>query len=159
MIEKTFVLFKPDAVERQIVGDILSRFERVGLKIVGMKMQQIDEEFAKKHYKNNVGKHFYPRLEKFIVSGPVIALVLEGVMAVDLVRKLVGSTEPASALPGTIRGDYSHHHMDYADARDISVKNVIHASGNREEAKEEISLWFSEDELINYETVHEKHTH
>lgn len=157
-VERTFALIKPDGVQRALVGEIISRFEKVGLKIVGMKMLWIDEEFAKNHYKEHVGKPFYPGLEAMITEGPVVAMVLEGVHAVELVRKIVGGTEPRSALPGTIRGDYSHVSYAHADSKGVAVKNIIHASGKKAEAKSEIELWFNDEELHSYETVHEKHT-
>jgi len=158
MIEKTFVAIKPDGVQRGFVGQIIQRFENIGLKIVGMKMKWVDPEFAKQHYKAHVEKDFYKNLEKFITEGPVIAMALEGIHAVETVRKIVGPTEPKEALPGTIRGDFAHHSYAYADKKGISVKNIIHASGSIEEAEEEIKLWFSIDELYEYKTVHELHT-
>ena len=158
MIEKTFVAIKPDGVQRGFIGQIIQRFENVGLKIVGMKMRWVDPEFAKQHYKAHVEKDFYKNLEKFITEGPVIAMALEGIHAVETVRKIVGPTEPKEALPGTIRGDFAHHSYAYADKKGISVKNIIHASGSIEEAEEEIKLWFSIDELYEYKTVHELHT-
>ena len=157
MIQRTFVALKPDAVQRQIVGQIITRFERVGLKIVGLKMVWVDKEFAKKHYAEHVGKSFYKFLEKMITEGPVIAMVLEGVEAVSVVRKLVGPTEPSKALPGTIRGDFAMHSYEHADSEGSAVKNVIHASDSVESAKREIALWFSDSELFDYHTVHEKH--
>ena len=117
MIEQTLILVKPDGVERGIVGNILTRFEHAGLKFVGMKMMWVDKEFSKKHYAEHVEKPFYKGLEEFIVSGPVIAMVLEGLHAVSLVRKIVGATEPKSALPGTIRGDYAHHSYEFTDKK------------------------------------------
>lgn len=158
MIEQTLVLIKPDGVERGLVGTILSRFENVGLKIIGMKLVVIDKTFSKKHYAAHVSKPFYKGLEEFIVSGPVVALVLEGIEAVETVRKMVGPTEPKAALPGTIRGDFAHHSYGYADKKGIAIKNLIHASGSKEDAKTEVPLWFSEKELHKYATVHEKHT-
>jgi nucleoside-diphosphate kinase len=158
MIEQTLVLVKPDALERGISGEIITRFEKVGLKIVGMKMMWIDGDFSKKHYSALVDKDFYSGLESFMTSGPVVAMVLEGLHAVELVRKMVGATEPRSADPGTIRGDYSKHSYKYTDDKGISIKNVVHASGTIEEAKVEVGLWFSDSELYKYETVHEKHT-
>ncbi len=158
MIEQTLVLIKPDGVERGLIGQIVSRFEQLGLKIVGMKMIKLDKDFSKKHYAAHVSKPFYKGLESFITSGPVVAMVLEGVEAVELVRKIVGSTEPKSALPGTIRGDFSHHSYGYADKKGIAIKNLIHASGSKEEAKVEVALWFEKNDLIHYTTVHEKHT-
>ncbi|MFA6888013.1 MAG: nucleoside-diphosphate kinase [Candidatus Woesearchaeota archaeon] len=158
MIEQTLVLIKPDGVERGLIGKIISRFENVGLKIVGMKLVKIDKEFSKKHYAAHVNKPFYKSLESFITSGPVLAIVLEGIEVVELVRKMVGATEPKSAIPGTIRGDLSHHSYGYADAKGISIKNLIHASGSKDDAKIELGLWFTKNELVNYTTVHEKHT-
>lgn len=158
MIEKTFVAIKPDGVQRGFIGQIIQRFENVGLKIVGMKMKWVDPEFAKRHYKAHVEKDFYKNLEKFITEGPVVAMVLEGIHAVETVRKIVGPTEPKEALPGTIRGDFAHHSYAYADKKGISVKNIIHAAGTIKEAEEEIKIWFSIDELYEYKTVHELHT-
>ena len=157
MIERTLVLVKPDGVQRSLIGDIISRFEQRGLKIVGMKMIWIDANFSKKHYSAHVGKKMYPLLEKFITSAPVVAMAIEGIHAVELVRKIVGTTEPKSAPIGTIRGDYAHVSYDYADEKKISVKNLVHASGNKEEADQEVALWFSETELYEYETSHDRH--
>lgn len=157
MIEKTLVLVKPDGVQRQLVGRIVQRFEDVGLKIIGMKMVWVDESFAKKHYKAHVGKPFYKGLEKFITEGPVVAFVLQGLHAVEAVRKIVGPTEPRKASPGTIRGDFAHHSQDFTDKENKSIRNLIHASGDKKEADEEIKLWFSKEELHDYSTVHEKH--
>lgn len=158
MIERTLVLLKPDAVQRSITGEVISRFEKAGLKISGIKMVWVDKDFSKKHYSEHVEKSFYPGLEKMIVEGPVIAIVLEGIHVVEIVRKMVGPTEPKEALPGTIRGDYSHVSYSYADNKGIAIKNIIHASGNSKEAEKEVSLWFSAEELHNYKTVHEIHT-
>ncbi|MFT4302959.1 MAG: nucleoside-diphosphate kinase [Candidatus Woesearchaeota archaeon] len=155
--ERTLVLIKPDGVQRQIVGRILQRFEDVGIKVVGMKMVWIDSEFSKKHYAAHVEKPFYKGLESMITEGPVVAIVLEGLHVVSLVRKMVGKTEPKSAEPGTIRGDFAHHSYEYTDAKGKAIKNLIHASGNVEEANAEIGLWFNEDEMHTYSTVHEKH--
>ncbi len=158
MIERTLILVKPDGVERGLVGRITQRFEDVGLKIVGMKMVWVDKEFSKEHYKAHVEKPFYKGLEDFIVSGPVVAMVLEGINAIKLVRKIVGETEPISAQPGTIRGDFAQHSYGYADEKGIAIKNLIHASGDAEDAKVEVELWFKKEELHGYELVHEKHT-
>ena len=157
LIERTLVLLKPDAVQRGLIGNIVTRFENAGLKIVGMKQVWVDEEFSKKHYHEHVDKPFYKGLEKFITSGPVVAMVLEGVLAIEVVRKIVGSTEPKKALPGTIRGDFAHHSYEYADKKGIAIKNLIHASDGKETAKKEIALWFKEKELHTYKTVHEMH--
>lgn len=159
MIERTLVLLKPDAVQRTVCGEIISRFEKAGLKIVGVKMHWSNEEHAKKHYTEDItirrGEAVRNRLLKFITEGPVIAIVLEGINAVEVVRKLVGGTEPRTALPGTIRGDYAHQSYDDADAKNIAVKNLIHASANKEEAQTEISLWFAQNELHSYKTVND----
>lgn len=163
-IERTLIVMKPDAVQRGIVGEILSRFERVGLKIVAVKMVAPTKEHYYKHYEE-IGKMITRRgKEKFditlemMIQGPVIAMVLEGVEAVELVRKLVGPTEPKNAAPGTIRGDYSHMSFGYADNKKKGIPNLIHASGNEDEAKQEIAHWFSDDELYNYEALSEKFT-
>ena len=158
MFERTLVLIKPDGVERGLIGTLLTRFENVGLKIVGMKMVWIDKEFSKKHYAAHVEKPFYKGLETFIVSGPIVAMVLEGIDAVDVVRKMVGATEPKASAPGTIRGDFAHHSYGYADKKGIAIKNLIHASGSKDDAKAEVPLWFSVKELHSYQVVHEKHT-
>ena len=158
MIQQTLVLIKPDGVERGLCGQILQRFENAGLKIAGMKMVWIDEDFSKKHYEAHVEKPFYAGLEAFIVSGPVMALALEGIEAVELVRKMVGATEPKSAAPGTIRGDYAMHSYGYADEKGIAIKNLIHASGSSDDAKTEMKIWFKESELHKYKATHEKHT-
>lgn len=157
MIERTLILLKPDAVQRGVCGQIISRFERAGLKAVGMKMFWADRDFAKKHYAEHVEKKFYPGLEDMIVMGPVIAMVLEGVEAISLVRKMCGATDPKSAVPGTIRGDFAQVSYEHADEKGIGVKNVIHASANKEDAEREIELWFSKEELHSYKTVHEVH--
>lgn len=157
MIEQTLVLLKPDAVQRCLTGRIIQRFEDVGLKIVGMKMMWIDRDFAKKHYAAHVGKPFYAMLEEFIIQGPVIAMCIEGISAVETVRKLVGDTEPKSANPGTIRGDFAHHSYEYTDKKGIAIKNLIHASGNKKEADYEVNLWFKPEELHTYNTVHDIH--
>ncbi len=158
MFERTLILIKPDGVERGLVGQITARFENVGLKIIAMKMVRIDKEFSKKHYAAHINKSFYSGLEAFIISGPVVAMVLEGIDAIDLVRKMVGATEPKTAAPGTIRGDFAHHSYGFADKKGIAIKNLVHASGSKEDAKTEIALWFSKEELHNYAMTHEKHT-
>ena len=157
MIERSLLIVKPDGVERAIVGEIIKRFENTGLKIVGMKMVWIDKSFAEKHYKAHKSKPFFKELVEFITEGPVVAIVLEGVHAVDNVRRLVGSTSPHEAAPGTIRGDFAHLSMAYASKKGLGGKNVVHASGSKKEADEEIKLWFTKEELHSYATVHEKH--
>lgn len=163
-MERTLVIFKPDSVMRGIVGEIISRFERAGLKIVGMKMIQPDYEHYFKHYegigtlKTRKGDEIFESQLASMQEGPVIAMVLEGVEAVEFVRKMVGPTEPKSAQPGTIRGDYAH--VNYGQAASIGrgVANIVHASAELEEAKREIDHWFSDAELYQYETVHERFT-
>ena len=160
MIEQTLVLLKPDAVKRGLMGRVISRFEDAGLKVVGSKMVLINEEFGKKHYYDIAarrGEKVLQVLLKFMTTGPVMALCLEGVNAVEVVRKLVGGTEPKSALPGTIRGDFAHVSFAYADGQNKAIENLIHASGNAEEAKQEIALWFKAEELHSYKTAHEAH--
>lgn len=163
-IERSLIVFKPDSVQRGIVGEILSRFEKTGLKIVGAKMLQPSYDHFYHHYEN-IGKMISRRGQKafdvtlaMMNEGPVIAFVLEGVEAVSLVRKMVGATEPKAALPGTIRGDYSHMSFGHADASDTGIPNIIHASGDPDEATLEIAYWFSETELFSYQTVHDKFT-
>ena len=163
-LERTLIIFKPDAVQRGIVGEILSRFEKTGLKIVGNKMLTPTREQYYHHYED-IGKVISRRGQKvfdvtldMMNAGPVIAFVLEGVEAAGLVRKMVGATEPKSALPGTIRGDYSHISYGHADENEIGIPNIIHASGDAEEAKLEIAHWFSESELYDYQTAHEHFT-
>ena len=163
-IQQTLVLFKPDTVQRGLVGEILGRFERVGLKIIATKMIAPDKAHYYKHYEE-IGKMVTRRGEQafgvtldMMIQGPVIAMVFEGVEAVALVRKLVGPTEPKEAAPGTIRGDYSHMSFGYADTEGKGIPNLIHASGDTEEAEQEIAHWFSDSELYQYKSVHEKFT-
>ncbi|MDO8467717.1 MAG: nucleoside-diphosphate kinase [Nanoarchaeota archaeon] len=157
MKEKTLVLIKPEAVQRHLIGKIISRFEDAGLKIVGMKMVWIDEEFAKKHYTEDIskrrGEFVRNKLLKYLVEGPVVAIVLEGVDAIENVRRITGSTEPKTAQPGTIRGDFAHVSYKYADDNNMAVKNIIHSSSNEEDAKNEIALWFKKNELHDYKTI------
>jgi len=161
-IEKTLIIMKPDTVKRSIVGEIVSRFERVGLKIIGVKMIQPTPEFMEKHYYDVLERHgekILNGLKDYMGSSPVIAIVLEGESSINLVRKMVGSTEPHSSAPGTIRGDYAHMTYSRADASDNDIKsvyNVIHASANEKDAKHEISLWFSEAELWSYKTLNQE---
>ncbi|MEK7473065.1 MAG: nucleoside-diphosphate kinase [Patescibacteria group bacterium] len=163
-IEHTLIIFKPDAIQRGIMGEILSRFERAGLKIVGAKMLQPNETHFHKHYED-IGKMVSRRGQKafdvtlkLMQDGPVIAMVLEGVEAVSLVRKMVGSTEPKASPPGTIRGDYAHMSFSYADEEGIGIPNLIHASGDTNDAELEIAHWFSGNEIFNYKTASEKFT-
>jgi nucleoside-diphosphate kinase len=158
-LERTLVLLKPDAVARGLAGRIIQRFEEAGLKIVGTKMVQMDADLAKRHY-FDLGERFgasvFTVTANFMQSGPVIALVLEGVEAVAAVRRLVGVTFPSQAAPGTIRGDFAHTSKTYTEANHIVAANLVHASGNPEEAKYEVELWFDASELFEYQTVAER---
>jgi nucleoside-diphosphate kinase len=163
-MERTLIIMKPDALQRGIVGEIITRFERVGLKIVAAKVIQPSEEQYFYHYET-IGKMISRRGQQafdvtleFMQEGPVIAMVLEGIEAISLVRKMVGTTEPKSAAPGTVRGDYSHISFEYANGRGVSIPNLIHASGDADDAKQEIKHWFKSEEIFEYETVHEKFT-
>ena len=163
-MERTLIILKPDALQRAIAGEIISRFEKVGLKIVAAKIVKPTKEEYYHHYET-IGKMVSRRGQaafdvtlEFMQEGPVLAMVLEGIEAVSLVRKMVGETEPKAAEPGTIRGDYSHISFAYANEKGMSIPNLIHASGDPEEAKQEIAHWFKEDELFEYDTVHDKFT-
>jgi nucleoside-diphosphate kinase len=158
MIEQTFVMVKPDGVQRGLIGEVIKRFEQRGLKIVGLKLVKVDSDFSKKHYAEHLEKGFYKGLEELLTSGPVVAMIIEGVDAIENVRKICGSTESKSALPGTIRGDFSHVSYSHANEKGIAVKNVIHASSNKNDAEKEISLWFSIDEIFNYKRSSDEHT-
>lgn len=157
--ERTLVIIKPDGLVRNLSGKIIQRFEDAGLKIIGMKMVWIDEAFAKKHYTEEIEQKHGARVRESLISyikeGPVIAMVLEGIDAIAVVRKIVGSTYPNEAQPGTIRGDFAHVSKLYANTNEIKVKNLIHASANTEDAKSEISLWFAPKELHSYKAVYE----
>lgn len=159
-MERTLIIFKPDAVMRGLVGEILTRFERVGLKIVGAKMLQPDYAHFFEHYegigtlKSRKGEEIFETQMKEMQQGPVIAMVLEGIEAVEQVRKMVGPTEPKSAQPGTIRGDYAHMTYGRASAAQRGVPNVMHASADKTEADKEVSHWFSDSELVDYDNVH-----
>ena len=164
MIQRTLIIFKPDAVQRGIVGEILQRFERVGLKIVATKMVNPDKDRYYHHYEgiskmiSRRGQKAFDLVVDFMISGPVIAMVLEGVEAIPVVRKIVGSTEPMAADMGTIRGDFAHVSFGYADARNEGVANLIHASGNVSEAEQEVSWWFKPEEIQIYKTLSERFT-
>ena len=164
LIQRSLVVFKPDAVQRGIVGELLTRFERVGLKIVGTKMAAPDRDHYYKHYEeigqmiSRRGEEAFNDVLSYIIQGPVIAVVFEGIEAVDVIRKIVGATEPKSADMGTIRGDYSHVSFGYTNSKRIGVANLVHASGSLEDAKKEIAHWFKPDELYDYEDLNEKFT-
>lgn len=159
MLENTLILIKPDGVQRCLIGKIIKRFEDAGLKIIGMRMHWVDKEFAKKHYTQDIavrrGEKVRELLLDFITEGPVIAICIEGVNAIENVRKITGTTEPKAATPGTIRGDFAHVSFSYADNKEIAVKNIIHASANKEDAESEVKLWFKPEELHSYKTVHD----
>jgi len=139
-MERTLILLKPDAVQRRLVGRIIARIEEKGLKIVGLKMIRVSRELAEKHYAEHREKPFYPELVSFITSAPVVAMVVEGPRAVEVVRKMMGKTNPLEAEPGTIRGDFG-----------LSVTmNLIHGSDSPASAAREIALFFREDELVSY---------
>lgn len=161
-IERTLILLKPDALQRGIVGEIITRFERVGAKMVGLKLVVSEEDTARQHYTDDLAKRRGEKVRdlmvKMITSGPIIALVLEGVDIVEVARKMVGETEPKKAAPGTIRGDYAHVSFDYADKKNIGVFNLIHASGSSEEAKTEIAVWFKSEELVPHKPTYTKFT-
>lgn len=161
-VEKTLVLLKPDTVERGLMGRIISRFEDAGFKIVAMKMVKPTKETALDHYDEDIAKRHGEHMRRynvdFLVSGPVLAMVIEGVNAIENVRKYCGTTEPKASPPGTIRGDFSHMSYAHADEKEHVVKNVIHASADPEYAEKEIRIWFNPEELINYNVVHEIHT-
>lgn len=159
-IERTLVLIKPDGVQRALIGKIISRFEEAGLKIVAMKMVWVNKNLAEKHYfdiKSRYDKKIFDNLVKYIREGPVVAMILEGVDAVSVVRKLVGNTYPNEAAPGTIRGDFAHISKEYANKYNRRVSNLIHASSSKKEAKREINLWFNKKEIHSYKTVHDLH--
>ena len=163
-MERTLIILKPDAIQRGIAGEIITRFERAGLKIVGAKMLQPDVDHYHHHYEaiskmiSRRGQKAFDVTLEMMQKGPVIAMVLEGIEAVSLVRKMVGATEPKEALPGTIRGDYAHMSFAHADKESIGVPNIIHASGDPKEAEQEIAHWFSEAELFDYTAAHELYT-
>ncbi|WP_203226060.1 nucleoside-diphosphate kinase [Bacillus kwashiorkori] len=140
MMERTFLMVKPDGVQRNLIGEIVARFEKKGFQLVGAKLMQVTDKIAEEHYGEHKEKPFFQELIDFITSGPVFAMVWEGENAVQVARQMMGSTNPKDAAPGTIRGNYG-----------LTVgKNVIHGSDSLESAKREISLFFNEAELITY---------
>ncbi|HVL48025.1 MAG TPA: nucleoside-diphosphate kinase [Candidatus Thermoplasmatota archaeon] len=141
MAERVFAMVKPDGVQRGLVGEVVRRYEARGLKVVGLKLMQVPKSLAEAHYAEHQGKKFYDGLVKYITSGPVVALVVEGKDAIKVVRTVNGATNPVDAVPGTIRGDY---------ALDIG-RNVVHGSDSPESAAREIGLYFTKDELVQYE--------
>ena len=163
-MEQTLIILKPDAMQRGIVGEIITRFERVGLKIVAAKVVRPSEAHYYEHYEtigkmiSRRGKEVFEVTLAFMQEGPVLAIVLEGIEASAQVRKMVGTTEPKSANPGTVRGDYSHISFAYADSKGTSIPNLIHASGDSDEAKLEVAHWFKPEEIFAYDSVHDKFT-
>lgn len=144
-MERTFLMIKPDAVQRNLIGEVVSRLERKGLKLVAAKLFQANEELAKEHYAEHVEKPFFNDLVSFITSGPVFAMVVEGKNVVEVTRTLVGETNPTKAAPGTIRGDYG---IDLG-------RNIIHGADSNESAEREIGLWFDQSELNDYKLNNE----
>jgi len=140
-MEKSLVLIKPDALQRGLAGEIISRMEKKGLKIVAMKMLRMDRNLAERHYAIHKGKDFFDDLVNFITSGPVIAIILQSKNAVEIIRQMMGATDPAKAYGGTIRGDFG-----------IDVgHNLVHGSDSTQTASEEMDLFFSVDEVLNYD--------
>lgn len=182
--ERTFVILKPDAVQRSLIGEVIARFERVGLKIIGMKFVILDEKKLWDHYNkdeawflkkgNNIvkdrteaglpvdkepveyGKDIIRALVNFMRSGPVVALAIEGNQSVSVVKKLVGGTEPSTSDVGTIRGDYTMDSYAISAVDDRAVRNLVHCSDQVDEAEREISLWFEKGELLDYRLVAEQ---
>lgn len=144
--ERTFVMVKPDGVQRGLVGEIIGRFEKKGLKIVAMKLVSVSKEFAEKHYGVHKSKPFFKPTVKFITSSPVVAMILEGNNAIDLVRTMMGKTNPQDAAMGTIRGDYGQ----------FIGRNIVHGSDSPDTAEFEINLWFKPEEIANYTRIDEK---
>lgn len=185
-MEKTLVLIKPDGVQRNLIGEIIARFERSGLKLVAMKMLTADKKLIEKHYTIDptwlekvgakaiesykekgltppndnalaVGKEVLERLKKMMTASPVVAMVWEGNEAIAIIRKICGTTEPFSAAIGTIRGDYSPFETyQMADLANRAIRNLIHASGSAGEAEKEIAIWFKKEEIMDYKLVRDK---
>jgi nucleoside-diphosphate kinase len=181
--ERTFVILKPDAIQRSLVGEIISRFERAGLKIVGMKFAIPEEKKIWEHYNKDdawfekkganivkerterglsvdkkaleYGKDIIGALVKFMTAGPVVMIAIEGNEAIAVVKKLVGGTEPATSDVGTIRGDYTSDSYAIAAVDDRAVRNLIHCSDNKDDAKREVELWFKKEDMLNYTIVNE----
>lgn len=143
--ERTFVMIKPDGVQRGFVGEIISRFEKKGLKLVAMKLVSVSKELAEKHYGIHKDKPFFKPTVKYITSSPVVAMVLEGNNAIELVRNMMGKTNPQEAGMGTIRGDFGQ----------FIGRNIVHGSDGPDTAKFEINLWFKPEEISNYTKIDE----
>jgi nucleoside-diphosphate kinase len=143
--ERTFVMIKPDAVQRGFIGEIISRFEKKGIKIVAMKLVAVDRKLAEKHYGVHKGKPFFEPTVQYITSSPVVAMVLEGSNVIEMVRGMTGATDPQKAAMGTIRGDFGQ----------FIGRNIIHASDGKDTAQFEINLWFSAGEIAQYQRIDE----
>ena len=182
--ERTFVILKPDTLQRSLMGEVIKRFEQTGLKCTGMKMFQADEERLKQHYHKDdawftkkgenivadlraqgkepekepieYGRDIIRTVLRYMTAGPVVAMVFEGNQAVAVIKKIVGSTEPASSDVGTIRGDYTIDSYAASTYENRAVRNLIHCSDAPEEAEREIAVWFTEDELMRYTTAQER---
>lgn len=183
--EKSLVIIKPDGVQRSLIGEVIKRLERVGLKLVALKFQIPTVDQAKKHYTIDpnwiektgnksiaalersgkdisqlqpleVGSELLSCLQRYLSAGPVVVMVWQGAHAVDVIRKLVGGTEPRTSDVGTIRGDFVHDSYEISDIERRSVRNVVHASGNVEEAQKEIQVWFKPEEIISYRLIAEE---
>lgn len=160
MMQQTLILIKPDGVQRGLTGEIIKRFEQRGLKIVGLKMVNVQKNLAEQHYTKEIeekhGKSVREYLINYITSGPVIAMIIQGSSAIATVRKIVGTTYPGDAPIGTIRGDFCHVSKEYVKKYQQG-KNLIHASANEGDAKKEMALWFPIDELHDYKLSAEEH--
>ena len=145
-IERTFVLIKPDAVQRGLAGEIISRFEKKGIKLVAMKLVSVSRELAEKHYGIHKGKPFFEPTVKYIISSPVVAMILEGDNVIGMVRTMMGKTDPQDAAMGTIRGDYGQ----------FIGRNIVHGSDGPDTAEFEINLWFKPEEIAKYKRIDEE---
>ena len=143
--ERTFVMIKPDAVQRGYIGEIITRFEKKGIKIVAMKLVSVDRKLAERHYGVHKGKPFFEPTVSYIISSPVVAMVLEGITVIEMVRGMMGKTDPQKAEMGTIRGDYGQ----------FIGRNIVHGSDSKETVEFEINLWFSPKELAGYTRIDE----
>ncbi|MBS3093747.1 nucleoside-diphosphate kinase [Candidatus Pacearchaeota archaeon] len=160
MIQQTLILIKPDGVKRGLIGEILKRFEQRGLKIIALKMVQPTKSLAGQHYSESIAEKHGPAVRNYLLdyvtSGPIIAIAVQGADAITIVRKIVGSTYPGESAIGTIRGDYAHASKEYAK-KNNQGQNLVHASENEEDAKKELALWFSIDEIHDYKRSDEEY--
>jgi len=147
-MERTCIIIKPDGVKRNLIGEIINRLEREGLSVRAIKMINAEVKTLRKHYSAHIDKHFYRGLEAYLMEGPIVAMVFEGFEAVKKSRKIVGHTDPGQAGKGTIRGDLGKDSLEIADREKRSVRNLIHASGTKDEADTEIGLWFKKEEIL-----------